>query len=42
MLSSVLRSGRAAEVNVAIIRTYDKMRKLLTTNEVIGSNGEET
>jgi hypothetical protein len=29
MLSSVLRSDRAAEVNVAIIRTFVKLREIL-------------
>ena len=33
MLSSVLRSDRAADVNVSIMRTFVKMRQLLATNE---------
>ena len=33
MLSSVLRSDRAAQVNVAIIRTFVKLRELLATHE---------
>ena len=33
MLSSVLRSKRAAEVNVAIMRTFVRLRQMLTTNE---------
>ena len=33
MLSSVLRSKRAALVNVNIMRTFVKMRQLLATNE---------
>jgi len=33
MLSSVLRSARAAQVNVTIMRTFVKMRELLETNQ---------
>jgi hypothetical protein len=33
MLSSVLRSTRAIEVNVAIMRTFVRLRNLLSTNE---------
>jgi ORF6N domain len=33
MLSSVLRSERAAQVNVAIIRTFVKLREILATHE---------
>ncbi len=33
MLSSVLRSQRAAEINVAIMRTFVRLRQLLATNE---------
>lgn len=33
MLSSVLRSDRAAEVNVAIMRTFVRLRQVLATNE---------
>ena len=33
MLSSVLRSKRAADVNVAIMRTFVKLRRLLATND---------
>lgn len=33
MLSSVLRSKKAIEVNIQIIRVYHKMRKLLTDNK---------
>jgi hypothetical protein len=33
MLSSVLRSGRAADVNVAIMRTFTRLRRMLATNE---------
>jgi hypothetical protein len=33
MLSSVLRGERAADVNVAIMRTFVRLRQLLATNE---------
>jgi len=33
MLSSVLKSARAAEVNVIIMRTFVKIRRILATNE---------
>ena len=33
MLSSVLRSKRAAEVNVAIMRAFVRLRQMLATNE---------
>jgi len=33
MLSSVLRSGRAVQVNIAIVRTFVKLRQMLATNE---------
>jgi len=33
MLSSVLRSKRAAEVNVAIMRTFVRIRRVLASNE---------
>jgi hypothetical protein len=32
MLSSVLRSARAADVNIAIMRTFVKVRRILATN----------
>src|SRR5437588_995909 len=32
MLSSVLRSSRAVEVNVAIMRTFVQLRRLMDTN----------
>lgn len=35
MLSSVLRSKKATEVNIAIIRTFIKLRKLVLTNELL-------
>ena len=33
MLSSVLRSKRAVEINIVIVRTFVKLRRLLATNE---------
>lgn len=33
MLSSVLQSDRAADVNVAIMRTFVRLREMLATNE---------
>ena len=33
MLSSVLRSKRAVEVNIAIVRTFVKLRQILASNE---------
>ena len=33
MLSSVLRSHRAVEVNLAIMRTFVQLRKLMDTNQ---------
>jgi hypothetical protein len=33
MLSSVLHSTRAADVNVAIMRTFSRLRRMLATNE---------
>lgn len=35
MLSSVLRSRRAIEVNIAIMRTFVKLREILATNTVL-------
>ena len=35
MLSSVLRSERAVQVNVAIMRAFVGLRRLLGTNEVL-------
>ena len=35
MLSSVLRSKRAVEINIAIVRTFMKLREILATNEEI-------
>ena len=33
MLSSVLHSSRAVQVNVAIMRTFVRLREMLTTHE---------
>ena len=33
MLSSVLRSKRAVEVNITIVRTFVKLRRILATHE---------
>lgn len=33
MLSSVLRSKRAVDVNIAIVRTFIRLRQVLATNE---------
>ncbi len=35
MLSSVLRSKRAVEINIAIMRTFVKLRELLTDNATL-------
>ena len=35
MLSSVLRSQRAIEVNIAIMRTFVKLRQILATNDLL-------
>ena len=35
MLSSVLRSKRAVEVNIAIMRTFVKLRQILATNDLL-------
>jgi hypothetical protein len=35
MLSSVLRSKRAVEVNIAIMRTFIKLREILATNSAL-------
>jgi hypothetical protein len=35
MLSSVLRSKRAIAVNIAIMRTFVKLREILATNEAL-------
>lgn len=41
MLSSVLRSQRAAAVNVAIMRTFVKVREILTSNRELARRVEE-
>ena len=41
MLSSVLKSDRAADVNVAIMRAFVRMRKLLSTHEELARKVEE-
>jgi hypothetical protein len=41
MLSSVLRSQRAAEVNVAIMRTFVRLRQLLATNRDLARKLQE-
>ncbi|MEM7249192.1 MAG: ORF6N domain-containing protein [Acidobacteriota bacterium] len=41
MLSSVLRSARAAEVNIEIIRTFVRLRRLLATHEDLARKLEE-
>ena len=35
MLSSVLRSPRAVQVNIAIMRAFVRLRRMLTTNEAL-------
>jgi len=35
MLSSVLKSKRAIEVNIAIMRTFAKLRRILADNELL-------
>jgi hypothetical protein len=41
MLSSVLHSDRAADVNVAIMRTFVKLRGLLATNQDLARKVEQ-
>jgi len=41
MLSSVLRSARAAEVNVAIVRTFVKLREVLATHKDLARKVEQ-
>jgi hypothetical protein len=41
MLSSALRSGHAAEVNVAIIRTFVRLREILATHRDVARKVEE-
>ena len=35
MLSSVLRSSRAVEVNIAIMRTFVQLRRLMDSNDLL-------
>ena len=37
MLSSVLRSARAVEVNIAIMRTFVQLRRLMDSNRDLAS-----
>jgi len=41
MLSSVLKSNRAIEVNIQIIRTFTKMRRLLASNKELAAKIEK-
>ncbi|NKB82807.1 MAG: ORF6N domain-containing protein [Nitrospirales bacterium] len=41
MLSSVLHSDRAAEVNVTIMRTFVRMREMLATNKELAQKVEQ-
>ena len=41
MLSSVLRSKRAAEVNIAIVRTFVRLRKMLESHKELAKKLEE-
>src|SRR6266403_1926929 len=41
MLSSVLRSERAVQVNIAIMRTFVRLRGMLTSNEALRRKIEE-
>jgi hypothetical protein len=41
MLSSVLHSKRAAQVNVAIMRTFVRLRQLLATNRDLARKVQE-
>src|SRR5882724_4813991 len=41
MLSSVLRSQRAVQVNVAIMRTFVKLREMLATNDKLARQVEQ-
>ena len=41
MLSSVLRSKRAIQVNIIIMRTFVKLRKILSTNEELAGKLNE-
>jgi hypothetical protein len=41
MLSSVLRSARAVQVNIAIMRTFVRLREMLATNQKLRRKVEE-
>jgi hypothetical protein len=41
MLSSVLRSNRAAQVNVAIMRTFVRLREILATHQDLARKVKE-
>ena len=41
MLSSVLNSDRAIQVNIQIMRTFTRLRKLMATNELLRTKIEE-
>ena len=41
MLSTVLRSKRAIAVNVEIMRTFVRLRQILTSNEELASRLDE-
>jgi hypothetical protein len=41
MLSSVLRSERAVQVNIAIMRTFVRLREMLASNEGLRRKIEE-
>lgn len=41
MLSSVLRSGRAVQVNIAIMRTFVRLREVLATHKDVARKIEE-
>ena len=40
MLSSVLRSPRAVEVNIAIMRTFVQLRRLMDSNKLLADKIE--
>ncbi len=41
MLSSVLRSKRAFQVNIAIMRAFEKLRELLTNHKELAPKLDE-
>jgi hypothetical protein len=41
MLSSVLRSERAIQMNIAIMRTFVRMRELMAAHQDIAARGEK-